>query len=85
MFRELLDEINNDDIKLEKENYIPNKYINMIHGIEIIKIQNKECIYCRKNGKRKITNDTGNECKISICPKYNLSYHNNYVYLNIIK
>ena len=59
---------------LEKENYIPNKYINMMHGIEIIKVEHKECIYWRKNEKRNIKNVICNESKISLWLKCYLSY-----------
>ena len=82
---ELNDKINIDDIKLEKENYIPNKYIYLMHGTVIIKEEHKEYIYCRKNRKRKIINDICNECKINLYPECHLPYYKNYVYFKIIK
>ena len=45
----------------------PVKYINMLHNIKIVKGLHKECVYCRKNGIRKITNAKCDECDISMC------------------
>ena len=56
LLEELLKEVCIDENKLEKENCIPTKYINMLHNIKIVKGLHKECVYCRKNGIRKITN-----------------------------
>ena len=42
----------------------------MVHNIKIVKGLHKECVYCRKNGIRKITNSKYNECDISMCPEY---------------
>ena len=56
LLEELLKEVCIDENKLEKENCIPTKYINMLHNIKIVKGLHKECVCCRKNGIRKITN-----------------------------
>ena len=83
LLEELLKEICIDENKLEKENCILTKYINMLHNIKIVKGLHKKCAYCRKNGIRKITNAKCNECDISMYPEYHLSYHKIYVYKKI--
>ena len=50
LLEELLKEQCIDENKLEKENCIPTKYINMLHNIKIVKGLHKECVYCRKIG-----------------------------------
>ena len=49
LLEELLKEVCIDENKLEKENCIPTKYINMLHNIKLVKGLHKECVYCRKN------------------------------------
>ena len=83
LLEELLKEVCIDENKLEKENCIPTKYINMLHNIKIVKCLHKKCVYCRKNGIIKITNAKYNKCDISMCPECHLSYHKICVYKKI--
>ena len=49
LLEELHKEVCNDENKLEKENNISAKYINILQNIKIVKGLHKECVYCRKN------------------------------------